>query len=106
MQQINLQAVPSQEFTININGIRYDFRFKFISGSIIAYDLQIDEEYVAQGFRVTPGEMLIVYRHQEIDGNFYLFVPEDQDVDYEQLGVSQILYYLTADEVAEVRSGD
>lgn len=104
MQTINIQAIPNQEFTINIGDYRYDIRLIFIQPGVMAYDLLIDEAPVIEGQRIVPGEMLMPYEYQEVDGNFYLSIPEDEEPDYEQFSDSQRLYYLTADESAQVRA--
>lgn len=106
MRAINIQAVPNQEFTINIGDYRYDISLKYIQPGVMAYDLLIDEQPVIQGQRVTPGVMLMPYQYQEVDGNFYLYVPDDEDPDYQQFGDSQLLYYVTAEELAEGRTDD
>lgn len=106
MQNIQIQPAAGQEFTININSVRYDLRFKLIAPGVVAYDIDIDQQPVISGFRVTPGTLLIPYPALERDGNFYLYVPNGEDVDYQQFGQSQLLYYLNADEVAEVRNVD
>lgn len=106
MQTISIQAIPNQEFTVNIGDYRYDIRLVFIEPGTMAYDLSIDEQPVIRGQRVTKGELFMPYRYQEVDGNFYLYMPEDEQPDYEQFGDSQMLYYLNPEEVDQVRNGN
>lgn len=103
MQTINIQAIPNQEFTVNIGDYRYDIRL-FLDDGVMAYDLSIDQVEAIEGQRIIAGELMLPYKYQEADGNFYLSVPEDEDPDYEQFGDSQKLYYLTSSESAEVRA--
>ena len=106
MKTISIQPIPLQEFTVNIGDYRYDIRLFLTDDDVMAYDILIDESPVCEGFRVTPGEFLLPYRYQEADGNFLLSVPEVDEPDYNQFGDTQILYYFSAGEMEEVRSGD
>lgn len=104
MKQINIKATPNQEFTVNINSYRYDFRFILIDDGVMAYDLSINELPVIQGFRIIKGALLLPYNYQEQSGNLFMSAPDDEDVSYQQFGQSQFLYYLNADEAEQVRN--
>lgn len=104
MRQINIQAIPAQEFTVNIGNYRYDIRIFLIETGFMAYDFSIDQAPVIQGQLIVPGQLMLPYAYQEKDGNFFLFVPNEEDPSYLEFGKSQLLYYLDASETAEVRS--
>jgi hypothetical protein len=106
VKNITIQPVPNQKFTVNIGDYRYDIALRYIQPGVMSYDLSIDEVPVIQGQRIIVGQFFMPYQYQEKDGNFYLYAPPGQNPDYDQLGKSQLLYYLNVDEVAEVRNGN
>lgn len=98
----NLQAIPNQSFSVNIGDYTYSFHIYFCE-TFLAYDLTIDDVTVVEGFRIVYGQLLIPYTYQEVDGNFVLDMPIDEDPDYESFNDTQFLQYLTQDETDEYR---
>lgn len=109
MQSISLRAIPSQRFTIPLGGNNYDIKIYSIDGAM-AYDLDINSQrldndgvWLISGFKMVNDMPLLAYRYQEVNGNILLSLPEDEIPDYTRFGLSQFLFYLTADETAEYR---
>lgn len=69
----------------------------------MCYDLSIDDVIVSQGDRFVYLMPMIKYRYQEVDGNFLLDFPQNEDADYTQFGDTQFLRYLTQDESDRLR---
>ena len=105
MRLIQISAIPTQSFTFNFVGHRYDFTFRDNDG-FMTYDIYIDEKPTLVGCRFVIGQMLITYKYLEADGNFILSSESDSaDADYKEFGDSQNLYYLTAEEAEAFRNG-
>lgn len=104
MENIPILAIPNQSFTTTINDVRYDFVLRS-NDVFMTYDLSADEVVLLQGFRLVIGQLMIPYKYLEIDGNFFLYTPEDEDPNYLNFGGTQNLYYLTADETEVFRDG-
>lgn len=106
MKKISINAIPNQELTVNINDTRYDITLKLIQPRVMVCNVSIDEQMTVLGQRIVPGQFLLPYRHMEKDGNFALSVPESEDIDYQQFGESQFLYWVSAEELEQLRNGD
>lgn len=103
MQLVQLNTVPSQQFNIPLGGNNYTLKIYSIDGAM-AYDLDINAINIISGFEMVNDVPLLVYPHQEVNGNLLLAVPESEIPDYTRFGSSQFLYYLTADEAAAYRA--
>lgn len=97
-----LRAIPAQSFSVSIGDYTYGFRIIYC-GSFIAYDITIDDEAVVTGGRIVFGQLLMPYAIQEVDGNFILDCPSDEEPDYTKFNDTQFLLYLTQDEADEWR---
>lgn len=102
MIQINLAAVPNQEFSIQLDGQFYDIHIRDANGSPAATIVR-DGVVVVSAARIVAGAPLLPYLYQE-NGNFLLTVTNDALPDWEQFGITQFLVYLTADELATLRA--
>lgn len=101
MQQINLQAVPNQSFTIQLNSNLYDFAVK-TGGNFTFVDIIRNGTSIVLGMRAVAGTPLIPYRYLE-EGNF-LFITANQEYPfYAQFGLNQTLIYASQDEVDSFR---
>lgn len=98
MIQIPILNVPNQSFSITIGDNRYVFDFVSIPGGI-AYSINRNGEYLIQGCKLLSNVPLLLYP-RFADGNFYLTTEFDAIPDYSQFGVTQFLYYLTSEEIA------
>lgn len=105
MRLIPISATPTQSFTFNFGGYRYDFTFRYNDG-FMTYDISIDENPILLGCRFVIGQMLIPYKYLEADGNFILSSESgNEDAVYTEFGDSQNFYYLTAEEAEAFRDG-
>lgn len=102
MELINIDAIPSQRFTVTLGGNNYDIKIYSIDGHM-SYDLSLNAVSVVRGFKMVNDILLLPYTYQEINGNILLSLPEDEIPDYSSFGTSQYLYYLTQDETDEYR---
>ena len=99
---ITLEAITAQEFNVTIGDYSYDIRiYSTISG--MAYDLSIVDVEIVQGFQFVNEVLMLPYRHQEVDGNLLLVVPDDEVPNYEAFGITQFLAYLDEEETGAYR---
>ena len=102
MELITIDALPSQSFTVTLGGNNYEIKIYSIDGHM-SYDLSANSVQIITGFKMVNDIPLLVYPHQELNGNILLQVSEDQIPDYKKFGLSQFLYYLTEDETTAYR---
>jgi hypothetical protein len=101
MQTIDIQPLPNQEFTIDLNGQRVDLAFRTAINTMVA-DVTVDDVVMLRGVRLVAGEPVIPYPYLSTWGNLVVVTAADELPWWEQFGVSQALYYLTPDEMATV----
>lgn len=109
-ESIDLQQIPAQQFAITLGGNNYDLRIYMMDYSM-AYDLDIndsrntreDGSWLVSGFKFVHGVPMLPYRHQEINGNLILTVPDEDEADYTMFGITQFLAYLTQEETDNYR---
>ena len=94
---IELQRIPSQKFAITLGGNNYDIRVYMLDYSM-AYDLSINDTEVITGFKFNHEIPMLVYPYQEINGNLLLVIPDDEEANYIQFGITQFLVHLTQEE--------
>ena len=113
MQQVKLQAIPNQSFSIRLDDSIYDIRIHALNivtvdglaiPPIMVMDINRDNETILQGQRLVPGYPVIPYRYKE-DGNFVFITDDDNYPDYNEFGLTQFLIFATSAELAELRSG-
>ena len=102
MKTVSLSAIPNQSFSVTTEDYTYAMTFRSM-GDFMVYDISIDGEKIIQGFRFVPGQFMIPYEYMEKAGNFVLATDDDAEIDYEEFGSTQFLYYYTAEEVSEYR---
>lgn len=102
MELINIEAIPSQRFTVPLGGNNYDIKIYSIDGHM-SYDLSINAVEVVTGFKLVNDVPLLPYLHQEVSGNLLLSLPENEIPDYNNFGTSQLLYYLDEEETISYR---
>lgn len=103
MLTIALQPVPNQSFTMTLGGDVYELTLQAAKG-IMAATLARNGTTLLSGFRCVANSPLIPYRYME-SGNFLLLTANNEELpDYAAFGVTQSLVYLTADELAALRS--
>ena len=102
MRLIPIDATPNQSFSVRLNGSRYVLALRTVTGCMVA-DLDRDGVQVLRGVRLVAGEPVIPYAYLE-DGNFMLTTVGDALPDWRQFGATQLLYYLTPDEIAALKA--
>jgi len=97
--EIELQAIPNQELTIQLDSVRYALLIQE-AGGIMAATLAIDEVVILQGIRIVAGGPLFPYKYMEGQGGNFVFVTELEEIPfYTEFGVTQSLIYLTVAEI-------
>ncbi len=98
MNNLPLSATPNQSFSARLDSSVYDIAIKTVGGTA-CIDVTRDGVSVLKGQRLTPGVPVFAYDYLQT-GNFLFTTLNDELPDYTKFGVSQMLYYITADEVA------
>lgn len=100
MQQVPLNAVPSQNLSIQLDG-EYWFLEFFLSMEFVCVSISRDGEPLISGMRCFVNQPLLPYSYmyEPKFGNF-LF---DNEVDWQDFNGSCSLYYLNASEFAEYK---
>ena len=103
-EAIPLQVIPTQKFSIILEELRYELRFKKTT-EVMVVDITRDGECIVQGLRCLPEQYLMPYQYQEGDGGNFIFVTENDELpDYTLFGVTQFLLYFTAAELEAQRA--
>ena len=98
---IELQQVPNQRVSVELDGDRYVIDFNDI-GNVTAATVTRNDEVLVSGQRVVAGTPILPYQYLE-SGNF-IFITDDGELPvYTEFGGTQTLYYLTQAEVVAVR---
>ena len=114
MQSIPLAAVPSQSFSITLDGDFYDIVIRlcgattrtppYVDGTVIAMDITRNQVPLLLGARCVPGTPVLLYPYL-VTGNFVWLTENGDLLDYTQFGISQFLIYASADELAAINAG-
>lgn len=100
-QNVPLQAIPSQSFSITLDGNLFEIGMHVTNGCM-STSMIINGVDVIDNVRTVAGSPLIPSKYQEA-GNF-MFLTQNQALpDYTQFGTSQVLLYFTAAELAAFR---
>jgi hypothetical protein len=102
MQQIPIQQLPNQSFTVLLDGNQWDVTLKTV-GDATAVSLILNGTDVLQGARCVAGSFLIPSRYEEA-GNFFFVTQSRQLPYYTQFNVTQSLIYASAAELAALRA--
>lgn len=99
---VPIEAIANQEFTIVLEGARYNLSIKQATGCM-EMDIIRDDVVILNGIRPVAGTPVIPYKYLE-RGNF-LFLTENDDLPWwEKFGATQSLLYLTIDEMEQARA--
>lgn len=103
MQQLNLQAVPSQTLTyLDTAANQWEIGVKLTELSV-AFSFTLNGELLLENITGAAGFRLIPYNYLSTS-NFVLVTQNQQIIDYTQFGTSQFLIALSAEEVASLRT--
>ena len=101
--RLPLQAVPNQSFTTQLDDVRYSIRIVETRG-VMSATIAVDDVVVISGARILADVPLIPYEYQEGDGGNFIFSTESENYPYyPSFDVTQFLFYLSAQEVADAR---
>jgi len=100
---VPIQSIPNEEFSINLENVRYDIALKSTATSALA-TVSINDAMIIENVRAVGGTPLLPYEYMEgIGGNFIFDTPNQQIPYYENYGITQFLVYLTAAEMEAAR---
>lgn len=102
MELIELQAIPSQEIIVTLDGNRYEIPIKDAGGFMAYGVIRNGVTILENGNRIVNGSPLLPYKHME-SGSFSLSVPDSELPDYRQFGLTQFLYYASQEELESIR---
>lgn len=94
---IPLSATPNQALSVTLEGAFYELSLQSV-GDTIAITIIRDSVIILSGWRITPGNPLIPFKYLTAS-NFVWISLDEQLPNYELIGVTQTLVFLTADEV-------
>ncbi len=101
MQQIPLQAVPTQSFSVILDGNQWDWRIELVNDAI-AVSILRNGTLIINGLNIVGGMRIIPSEYEEA-GNFVLVTMNQQIPDYTKFGTGQQLIYLSAEELSAIR---
>lgn len=102
MQQIPLQAVPNQAFSVIFDNNRWDFAIKTTVGQT-SVSLSRNGIVLLENARAVAGAFIIPSQYEEA-GNFIFSVQSFQLPAYPRFGVTQYLIYVSAEELDILRA--
>jgi len=102
MQQIPIEALPNQSFSIRLDDSFYQITIKETAG-VMVMDIVRDSVTVIIGTRLTAGAPVIPYQYME-QGNFVFSNIGDEVIYYDKFGISQLLFYLSPSDLLEARA--
>lgn len=99
MRIIDIDPIPNQEFSVTVDGNRWDFIIKEAVSSMIC-DLSLNDEVILSGARIVAGTPIIPYEYLRRHGNFIILTENDELPYWTQFGVNQQLIYASAEELS------
>lgn len=100
-QQIPIQSLANQEFTITLDNNVWEFTIKATNG-VTAVSLRLNGVAVIDNLRAVAGMRIIPSQYEEA-GNFVFYTQNFELPDYRQFNTSQSLVYYNAAELAFLR---
>lgn len=101
MNIIPIQSLPNQSFSVTLNGARFDISVIETNG-VMSASIAINGTPVIENVRATASTFLLPYLYQE-NGNFLFLNMDEKIIYYTKFGVSQILIWLSPDDLAYLR---
>lgn len=98
MRVVPLANAANQAFTCTLDQVRWGLAIKEARG-VMCVDVSRDGAVLLTGCRLLAGEAVIPYRYLQT-GNFIMLTVHDELPDWRNFGLSQILVYLSAAEIA------
>lgn len=101
MLKIDLAPVPNQEFTVTLEGQPFTVVIKEANGVMVA-TVSRGEVTLISNSRIMPFGPIIPYPYLET-GNLAITTENDEIPYYTAFGATQFLYYVTEEEVGQLR---
>lgn len=101
MKSIEIDATANQQFSVTVDGNRWDFVIKQAVTSMIA-DIRLNDLDILTGIRIVAETPFIPYKHLQGSGNFILLTERDEIPYWKLFGVDQFMVYASAAEIAEL----
>jgi hypothetical protein len=102
MQQIPIQQLPNQSFSIILDNNNWDFVIKTCE-NVTSVSLTLNDVDLIDGTPAVAGSFIIPSLYQEA-GNFFFVTQGFQLPIYTQFNVTQALIYINADELTVIRA--
>ena len=103
MMQISIEPIPSQEFSITLDGSFYTIKLT-ATDEIISCDITRDNVVILSGHRCVPQYPIIPYQYLA-DGNFMIVTSNDEYPNYTKFNNTQFLIYASAEEIEDLANG-
>lgn len=103
MQEITLENIPQQTFTISLGGYRWGLSFRTLKNFTVA-TVEKDGEKVMDSVVCVPNIPLLPYSYMGI-GDFVFVCDNGEYPHYENFGKSVKLYWLDPADVRKILSG-
>lgn len=101
MQEIPIEALPNQSFSIPLDNNQWDIVIKSTNGTV-SVTMTLNGALVIENMRAVAGMRVIPSRYEEA-GNFVFVTTNFQVPDYTKFGTTQQLIYASAAELAAQR---
>lgn len=112
MINIPLQAIPSQELSIQLDGNNYDIRLHSCNNTpltlgtaIMTATIAMNGNLLIENVRCVPNYVLLPYQYLAT-GNFLIITNNDDYPDYKQFGITQYLIYASQAELEAIENGN
>lgn len=103
MQQIPLQPIPNQSFTIVLDDNSWDISLR-TAKDITAVSLSLNNEVLLSNIRAVANSLIIPYRYKELKSGNFLFLTKNFELPfYTQFGLTQKLVYVSNAELEDAR---
>lgn len=102
---VPLESVPNQRLSIRLDGALFGLEIK-AAREIMTISISRNGDSVVKGLRCVPATPLIPYAYLEgLTGNFAFITQGGAYPHYSRFGGTDTLWYLTAQELRELRNG-
>lgn len=103
--RLALQAVPNQSFTTQLDDQSYAITLKATRG-VMSASISINGEEIISNAHIVIDAPLITSPYQEGKGGNFIFTTENDNLPfYTSFDITQFLFYLSAAELSDARSG-
>lgn len=101
MNNINIQSIPNQAFSVTLDANRYDISIIETAG-VMAVTIARNDVIIIENVRATAGTFLLPYLYEEF-GNFQFLNINEEVIYYPNFGATQSLVYFSPDDLNYLR---